>query len=92
MFRSVTKTMVSKSIKRLKTTFDHSDRISSRQSAWKFGCIHQYIIKTFAKYTDINACAKQGLPDRQEGMKKQIRRALIVLNAYFQKKSCHSLR
>jgi hypothetical protein len=25
-------------------------------------------------------------------MKKQIRRALIVLNAYFQKKSCHSLR
>ena len=44
----VAKIMTPVAIKRLKTMFDHSDRVSTRQAARKFGYTHSHIIKTLA--------------------------------------------
>ena len=75
----VAKIMTPKAIKHLKTIFDHSDRVSTRQAARKFGCTHPHFIQTLAKYTDIKAYTKQDIPDRQDGLKERIKASIDCL-------------
>ena len=44
----VAKIMTSKGIKRLNDMFDHTDQVSTRQAARKFGCTQPHIIKTLS--------------------------------------------
>lgn len=83
----VAKIMTPKGIKRLKTMFDHSDRISTTQAARKFKCTHPHIIKTLAKHTNINAYRKQGIPDRLESQKGRIKTGIDRVYRKFQGKS-----
>ena len=83
----VAKIMTSKGIKRLNDMFDHTDQVSTRQAARKFGCTHPHIIKTLSKYTEINAYTKQGIPDRQENQKERIKTGIDRLYRKFQGKS-----
>ena len=51
------KKMTKKNIERL--MFDHHDCISTRQAARKFKCTQPYIVKTFAKKTEIKIHKKK---------------------------------
>ena len=83
----VAKIMTPVAIKRLKTMFDHSDRVSTRQAARKFGCTHSHIIKTLAKHTNINAFKKKNIPDRKDGQKERIKACIDRLYRNSQGKS-----
>ena len=82
----VAKIMTPKGIKRLKTIFDHSDRVSMRQAGQKYGCSHSHIIKTLAKYTDIKSYKKQGIPHRQENQNERIKTGIDRLYRDFKGK------
>lgn len=83
----VAKIMTPKSIKRLKTMFDHSDRVSTRQAARKFRCTQPHIVKTLAKYTDIAVYKKQNIPDRKDCQKERIKKCIDRLYRNSQGKS-----
>ena len=81
------KIMTPKAINQLKTMLDHSDWVSTRQAARKFGCTHPLIIQTLAKYTELNAYTKQEIPDRQDSQKERIKACIDRLYRNFQGKS-----
>ena len=47
------KTMTKMNIKVLKSLFDHSDKLSQRQAARKFGCSQPFVSQTLKNVTEI---------------------------------------
>jgi hypothetical protein len=79
--------MTPKAIKRLKSMFDHSDKVSTRQAARKFKCDQSYIVKTLAKKTAIKNYSKQNIPDRTDKQKARITKCIDRIYRKFLNKS-----